>query len=56
MVPTRAPGTGTVTASLFATQRHVRQPDGLRHRRGDSALRTLGYKPTTIAELRGWST
>ncbi|GAA1888965.1 TIGR03842 family LLM class F420-dependent oxidoreductase [Asanoa iriomotensis] len=49
------PGTRdwTVTASLFATLNEMfgnRTVCGIG--RGDSALRTLGYKPTTIAELR----
>src|ERR671926_1971509 len=49
------PGTRdwTVTASLFATLNEMygnRTICGIG--RGDSALRTLGYKPTTIAELR----
>jgi probable F420-dependent oxidoreductase len=49
------PGTRdwTVTASLFATLNDMfgnRTVCGIG--RGDSALRTLGYKPTTIAELR----
>ena len=49
------PGTRdwTVTASLFATLNEMygnRTVCGLG--RGDSALRTLGYKPTAIAELR----
>jgi probable F420-dependent oxidoreductase len=48
------PGTRdwTVTASLFATLNEMfgnRTVCGIG--RGDSALRTLGYKPTTIAEL-----
>ena len=49
------PGTRdwTVTASLFATLNEMygnRTVCGIG--RGDSALRTLGYKPTTLAELR----
>jgi probable F420-dependent oxidoreductase len=49
------PGTRdwSVTASLFATLNEMfgnRTVCGIG--RGDSALRTLGYKPTTIAELR----
>jgi probable F420-dependent oxidoreductase len=49
------PGTRdwTVTASLFATLNEMygnRTICGIG--RGDSALRTLGYQPTTIAELR----
>jgi probable F420-dependent oxidoreductase len=49
------PGTRdwTVTASLFATLNEMygnRTVCGIG--RGDSALRTLGYPPTTIAELR----
>src|SRR5215510_11568678 len=49
------PGTRdwTVTASLFATLNEMygnRTICGIG--RGDSALRTLGYPPTTIAELR----
>jgi probable F420-dependent oxidoreductase len=49
------PGTRdwTVTASLFATLNEMfgnRTICGIG--RGDSALRTLGYKPTTITELR----
>ncbi|GIF71936.1 TIGR03842 family LLM class F420-dependent oxidoreductase [Asanoa siamensis] len=49
------PGTRdwTVTASLFATLNEMfgnRTVCGIG--RGDSALRTLGYKPTTIAELK----
>lgn len=49
------PGTRdwTVTASLFATLNEMfgnRTVCGIG--RGDSALRTLGYQPTTIAELR----
>ena len=49
------PGTRdwTVTASLFATLNEMygnRTVCGIG--RGDSALRTLGYQPTTLAELR----
>jgi probable F420-dependent oxidoreductase len=53
------PGTRdwTVTASLFATLNEMygnRTVCGLG--RGDSALRTLGYPPTTIADLRECTT
>src|SRR6185437_12001887 len=33
-------------------ERDVRQPDGLRHRAGDSAVRVTNGKPTTLATLR----
>jgi probable F420-dependent oxidoreductase len=53
MVTNPATRDWTVTASAFATLNEMfgnRTVCGIG--RGDSALRTLGYKPTTIAELR----